>query len=53
MNAFGVIDGWAGSRAIIRILSQGTRSSRFWRLGDIRARGARCNIQFGISFLEC
>jgi len=39
MNAFGLVDSLAVSPAIIRMLSQGTRSSRFWPLPDIRARG--------------
>jgi len=37
MNAFGLADSRAVSPAIIRMLAQGTRSSRFWPLLDILA----------------
>ena len=35
MNAFGPVDSRAASTAIIRMLAQGTRSSRFWPLPDV------------------
>jgi len=35
MNAFGPVDSREASTAIIRMLAQGTRSSRFWPLPDI------------------
>ena len=37
MNAFGLVDSRAASPAIIRMLAQGTRSSRLWPLRDILA----------------